>query len=51
MSTGLSPKLRATRRAIQLISEALDLLDAVSTPPEITASLELVLAELRETLK
>lgn len=43
-------RFKAVERAIRLIAEALDLLDAAGTPPQVTAPLELALAALRGEL-
>ena len=51
MSEKLSPKAAlATRRAMDLVREALDMLDATSAPPNVTAHLELALTAMRATL-
>jgi len=41
---------QAIRRAMDLVRDALDLLDATSAPPHVTAHLELALAAMRAQL-
>jgi hypothetical protein len=51
MSEKLSAEAeRAARRAIELVRDALDMLDATSAPPHVTAHLELALAAMRAML-
>ena len=51
MSEKLSPEAeQATRRAMELVRDALDMLDATSAPPHVTAHLELALAAMRALL-
>lgn len=51
MDNDVTPEaIRATKRATQLVKEALDLLDAAAVPPEITAHLELALASMQASL-
>ncbi len=51
MNEDLSPDAeRATRRAMELVRDALDMLDAASAPPHVTAHLELALAAMRAQL-
>ena len=51
MDEKLSPEaVEATRRAMELVRKALDMLDATSAPPHVTAHLELALAAMRAML-
>jgi len=42
---------KALKRSLQLLAEAVDLLDAYGGPPEAAAHLELALERLRQALK
>lgn len=45
------PRLRAIHRAIELVTEAIDLIDAHGGPADAAAHLELALHRLREDLE
>lgn len=51
MNDKISPQAaQATRRAMELVRDALDILDATSAPPNVTAHLELAMAAMRARL-
>jgi hypothetical protein len=51
MDNDVTPEaMRATKRAMQLVKEALDLLDAAAVLPQTTSHLEMALAAMRASI-
>lgn len=51
MASPVADSKRAIARAMQLLAEANDLLDATSVSPDVTAHVELALIALRDMLE
>ncbi|MEO7503941.1 MAG: hypothetical protein ABIT69_02035 [Sphingomicrobium sp.] len=51
MARQATERQTALRKAMALVGKAMDLLDAAEAPPQVTAHLELALAEIRAALE